>query len=205
MIDYRAIFNSGSFTRQQAESLIRLVDAAVAEATASGSQWDGGATGLVPETGRSSLGGTTVGQAIFTAANPSAVRYIRINADNSVTLRTAAEIVGDIGAAAVDPAVQSVASAATVTPTFLNDGVKITAQAVGLTLANPAGTARDMHGIAIRIKDNGTARAIAYGTNYRAVGVTLPTTTVINKTLYLGMMYNTEDTKWDVVAVAQEA
>lgn len=205
MIDYRAIFNSGSFTRQQAESLIRLVDAALAEAPAASNAWDGGPTSLVPATGRTSLGGTTVGQAIFTAANPSAVRYIRINADNSITLRTAAEIIGDIGAAAVNPAVQSVTSAATVTPTFLNDGVKITAQAAALTLANPTGTARDMHGIAVRIKDNGTARAISYGTQYRAVGVTLPTTTVINKTLYIGMTYNTEDTKWDVVAVAQEA
>jgi hypothetical protein len=35
--------------------------------------------------------------------------------------------------------------------------------------------------------------------------VTLPTTTVISKTLYLGMIYNSTDTKWDVVAVAQEA
>jgi hypothetical protein len=35
--------------------------------------------------------------------------------------------------------------------------------------------------------------------------VTLPTTTVISKTLYLGMIFNNADTKWDVVAVAQEA
>jgi hypothetical protein len=103
------------------------------------------------------------------------------------------------------PTVQSVASSATVTPTFSNDAVKITAQAAGLTLANPTGTAIDMAGMVIRIKDNGTARSIAYGTQYRAIGVTLPTTTVISKTLYLAMVYNTEDTKWDVVAVAQEA
>ena len=49
-------------------------------------------------TARGNLGGTTVGQALFTAANPSAVRYIRINADNTVTLRTAAEMAADIGA-----------------------------------------------------------------------------------------------------------
>jgi hypothetical protein len=103
------------------------------------------------------------------------------------------------------PQIQSVTSAATVTPTFNNDQVNITAQAAGLTLANPTGTAVDGWGIAIRIKDNGTARAISYGTQYRAVGVTLPTTTVISKTLYLGMVFNNADTKWDVVAVAQEA
>jgi len=103
------------------------------------------------------------------------------------------------------PNVQSVASSATVTPTFSNDMVKITAQAAGLTLANPTGTAIDGLGIVIRIKDNGTARSIAYGTQYRAIGVTLPTTTVISKTTYLAMVFNNDDTKWDVVAVGQEA
>lgn len=103
------------------------------------------------------------------------------------------------------PQIQSVSSSATVTPTFANDQVNITAQAAGLTLANPTGTAVDGAGLSIRIKDNGTARAISYGTQYRAIGVTLPTTTVISKTLYLGLIFNNADTKWDVVAVAQEA
>jgi hypothetical protein len=103
------------------------------------------------------------------------------------------------------PSIQSVSSSATVTPTFSNDMVKITAQAAGLTLANPTGTAIDGLGMVIRIKDNGTARTIAYGTQYRAIGLTLPTTTVISKTLYLAMVFNNDDTKWDVVGVGQEA
>lgn len=102
------------------------------------------------------------------------------------------------------PSVQSVSSAGTVTPTFDDDEVIITAQAAALNLANPTGTAVEGVGIVIRIKDNGTARAITYGTQYRAIGVTLPTTTVISKTLYLGMIFNNTDTKWDVVAVCQE-
>jgi hypothetical protein len=57
----------------------------------------------------------------------------------------------------------------------------------------------------IRIKDNGTARSIAYGVDYRAIGVTLPTTTVINKTTYLGCIYNTTDNKLDIVGVCTEA
>jgi hypothetical protein len=103
------------------------------------------------------------------------------------------------------PSIQTVASAATVTPTFADDQVNITAQAAALALANPTGTAIPAWGLVIRIKDNGTARAISYDTQYRAIGVTLPTTTVISKTLYLGLIYNSTDTKWDVVAVAQEA
>lgn len=103
------------------------------------------------------------------------------------------------------PSVQSVTSSATVTPTFSDDLVKITAQAANLTLANPSGTAVPAWGITIRIKDNGTARTISYGSQYRAIGITLPTTTVASKTLYIGMIYNADDTKWDVVSVAQEA
>jgi hypothetical protein len=101
--------------------------------------------------------------------------------------------------------VQTVTSSATVTPTSANDLVVITAQAVGLTIANPTGTMVQGQALMIRIKDNGTARSIAFGTNYRALGITLPTTTVVNKTLYLGMIWNSTDTKFDVVGLNQEA
>ena len=103
------------------------------------------------------------------------------------------------------PAIQSVTSSATVTPTFDDDAVKITAQAAGLTLANPTGTPIPMLGMVIRIKDNGTARSITFGSQYRGIGVSLPTTTVISKTLYIAMIYNSDDTRWDVLAVGQEA
>ena len=105
----------------------------------------------------------------------------------------------------VAPNVQSVISSATVTPTSTNDLVVITAQAAALFLANPTGSPNQGQNLMIRIKDNGTARTISYDTQYRAIGVTLPTTTVINKTLYLGLVYNSTDTKWDVIGVAQEA
>ena len=72
-------------------------------------------------------------------------------------------------------------------------------------LANPTGTAIDGLGIVIRIKDNGTARSITFGSQYRAIGVTLPSSTTISKTLYLAMIFNNADTKWDVVAVGQDA
>lgn len=100
---------------------------------------------------------------------------------------------------------QTVTSSATVTPTFLNDIVTITAQATALTLANPTGTPIANTPLFIRIKDNGTARAITFDTQYRSIGVTLPTTTVANKTMYLGMMYNATDTKWDILGYNIEA
>jgi hypothetical protein len=49
--------------------------------------------------------------------------------------------------------VQTVASSATVTAVSTNDIVTITAQAVGLTLANPTGTFAEGQSLIIRIKD----------------------------------------------------
>ena len=60
-----------------------------------------------------------------------------------------------------------------------------------------------------RFKDNGTAQELTWTIDvnkaFRAMGVTLPTTTVVNKSLYVGCIYNAADLRWDVVAVAQEA
>jgi hypothetical protein len=64
-------------------------------------KWDGGNTGLVAATGRTSLGGTTIGQSMFTLTNPSAITFPRFNADNTVTARTAANFRSDIGAGTV--------------------------------------------------------------------------------------------------------
>jgi hypothetical protein len=64
-------------------------------------KWDGGITGLVAATGRTSLGGTTIGQSMFTLTNPSAITFPRFNADNTVTARTAANFRSDIGAGTV--------------------------------------------------------------------------------------------------------
>lgn len=104
--------------------------------------------------------------------------------------------------------VQSVISSATVTPTSANQLVVITAQAAALTLAAPTGTPAQGQPLMIRIKDDGTARGITWTSGaggYRAIGVTLPTTTVINKTTYVGCIYNSTDLRWDVIGVTTEA
>jgi hypothetical protein len=105
----------------------------------------------------------------------------------------------------ITPRVQTVTSSATVTAVSTNDIVTITAQAVGLTLANPTGAFVEGQSLIIRVKDNGTAQSIAYGTNFRAIGVTAPTTTTANKTTYIGCIYNSTDTKFDIVGTCTEA
>jgi hypothetical protein len=64
-------------------------------------KWDGGSTGLVAATGRTSLGGTTIGQSMFTLTNPSAITFPQFNADNSVTALSAASFRSAIGGGTV--------------------------------------------------------------------------------------------------------
>jgi len=75
-------------------------------------QWDGGSTNLVASTGRTSLGGTTVGQNFFTLTNPSAITFPRINADNSVSTLSASAFRTAIGAGTGDGTVTSVSGTA---------------------------------------------------------------------------------------------
>lgn len=104
--------------------------------------------------------------------------------------------------------VQSVSNSATITPNADSDDcIDITAIAQNFTIANPSGTPTNFQSLIIRIKDNGTARTISFGTNYVAGGVSLPTTTILSKILVLGFMYNTANSlnKWQLIASAQEA
>jgi hypothetical protein len=105
--------------------------------------------------------------------------------------------------------VVSAASYTTDTGTSLNcdttDCFIVTAQAGALKFNNPSGTGTQGQPLLIRILDNGTARALTYDTQFRAMGTALPTTTVLSKTLYMLFIFNETATKWDLVAAGQEA
>lgn len=106
----------------------------------------------------------------------------------------------------VDPTDQNLASSATVTPNAdEDDQVTITALAAACTIAAPTGTPVNGQKLIIRIQDNGTSRALTWNAIYEVVGVTLPTATTASKKIYVGCIYNSTDTKWDVVAVKEEA
>jgi flagellar basal body rod protein FlgC len=89
------------------------------------------------------------------------------------------------------------------------DQFAFTALANALTISADSGTPFDGQLVIFRFKDNGTQRALTWTTGvakgFRAIGVTLPTTTTISKTLYVGATYNLADSRWDVLAVAEEA
>ncbi len=96
-------------------------------------------------------------------------------------------------------------SSATSTPTADSvDQWNITALAAADAIAAPTGTPTDGQTLIFRILDNGTARALTWNAIYVARGVTLPSTTVISKYLYVGFIYNATSSKWECVASSQE-
>lgn len=108
--------------------------------------------------------------------------------------------------APAEPRIVSVASTATLSiSSSATDQSIITAQSEALTIAAPTGTPVEGQKLIVRIKDDGSARGITFNAIFRAIGVTLPTTTVASKITYLGLVYNSTDTKWDIVATKTEA
>ena len=158
----------------------------------------------------------------LTGTNSGDQTTITGNAGTATTLQTSRTIavsgpytgagVGFDGSANItialvpSPRIQSEASNATPTPTSNTTDIHvITAQAAAAAFAAPTGSPVQGQKLIIRIKDNGTARALTWDAIYRAMGTALPTITVLGKTLYLGFIYNFTDTRWDLVASAQEA
>jgi hypothetical protein len=102
------------------------------------------------------------------------------------------------------PVIGSVTSSGTITPTTSYAQYNVTALAVSATIAAPTGSPSDGQKLILRIKDNGTSQTLTWTTTsngYRAQNVILPTATVISTPLYVGCIWNSQDSFWDVVAV----
>lgn len=95
--------------------------------------------------------------------------------------------------------VTSITSSSTPTPNAdTDDEFIITALAAAPTFGIPSGIPTQGQVIIIRIKDNGTARALLFNSIYRFSGdQPAPTTTILSKTMYIMCIFNFEDTKWD--------
>jgi hypothetical protein len=169
-----------------------------------GEQWMANPSGLAPYYLRV---GKDVIEVVNFAALPvtGSTSVVYVTLDDNKLYRWTGSVYVEVSAQDNNPNVQTVTSAATVTPTFSNDLVIIESQSVGLTIANPTGDSVDGKSLIIKILDNGTPQSINYGTDYRAIGVTLPTTTVANKTTYLGMVYTNIDGKFDIIGVTTQA
>jgi hypothetical protein len=73
------------------------------------------------------------------------------------------------------------------------------------TIQAPGTAGTDGQRILLRIIDNGTARTLSF-TAYTPIGLTLPTTTVAGKYVYIGIVYNAgfSGGRWEIISVAQE-
>jgi hypothetical protein len=109
----------------------------------------------------------------------------------------------------ITPRIVSISDASTITPTSdTADQYEVTALAQAATVAAPSGTPTDGQKLLIRLKDDGTSRTLTWTTSsgaFREVGATLPATTVSGKVTYVGCVYNSQDSFWDVVAAVTQA
>lgn len=86
----------------------------------------------------------------------------------------------------------------------VTDEYVLTAVATATTFST-TGTPVNGQKLIIRFKDAGVAKGLTWDAVFNVIGVTLPTTTVASKTHYVGCVYNSTSSKWDVLAVAVEA
>ncbi len=106
------------------------------------------------------------------------------------------------------PRINTVASSATPAINVdTTDEFTITALAAAITsmTSGLTGTPHNGQHLIIRILDNGTARAITWGASFASRGATLPTTTVLSKYTYVGLIYNSVAGVWDCVAAITES
>jgi hypothetical protein len=87
------------------------------------------------------------------------------------------------------------------------DAVTITAldEAITSMTTNLTGTPVNFQKLIVRIKDDGTNRAIEWGEKFVAKGVALPTTTTASKLLTVGFIYDTVAATFGCVASVVEA
>lgn len=78
----------------------------------------------------------------------------------------------------------------------------VTALSSALFVTNPSGVFRDGRKLAFRFRDNGTPRAITWGSAYFGLATALPAITTAGTTMYLGFFYNSSLSRWDLVALA---
>jgi hypothetical protein len=130
--------------------------------------------------------------------------------NTAVTLPTTGTLASLAGAETftnkrINPRTSTATSLSTLTPDISSfDQYNLTALAAGLTIAAPTGTPVDGNRLTIRILDNGTPQALSWDGTYFAIGIPLPTTTVANKMVYVGCIYNSTNTRWDVVAISTQ-
>jgi hypothetical protein len=151
-----------------------------------------------------------VGIGTYTASGTTLSRDTVLSSSNSGSLvsfsaGTKDVIVTQPSEKSGNPIISSTTSVSTLTPNINAYNMYVlTALSGSLTVAAPTGSPVDGDKLIFRILDNGTSQTLTWNATYTAIGVTIPGATTVSKTLYVGCLYNANNTRWDVVSVAQQ-
>lgn len=170
--------------------------------------------------GTSSGGATPALTITLGAITPTTVNGNTLTAGSSTYTGTAAATYTFPGASATIAGIAStqtltnkrisrrvVTTTQSATPTINTDNTDLSsitglAQAITSFTTNLSGTPGIGDFLEIQITDNGTARALSFGTSFSASTVALPTTTVISTLLHILFEWDSGSSKWVCVAVA---
>jgi hypothetical protein len=155
-------------------------------------------TGLI-----SASGNVIAGNGIFTTiVNTASFTGAVVSVTGNIT---GGNITGTITSSRINPRTSSTASTTSMTPDISAfDQYNLTALAANITINAPTGTPVDGNKLMFRILDNGVTRTLTWNATYTVIGVTLPVATTANKMTYVGCIYNSANTRWDVLAVGTQ-
>jgi len=104
----------------------------------------------------------------------------------------------------LEMSVVTITSTPTLVPASYDTQINILALSEDLYVDTPIGIPVSSHRMIIRIRDDGTPRAITWSSAYRALAPPLPSTTTANKLLYVGFSYNGVELLWDMLSAVQQ-
>ena len=140
------------------------------------------------------------------ANNIAEVLAVSLNDDGTLNADAITQLLGS-GITATDlryqPRLLIEATAATLEPDVDSKNYyRITAQSSALSILNHTGTPLDGEGLLFEIQDDGTSRAITWGSEYTVdsvYGLSLPTATVAGKTHFITFVWNEDLEKYVAV------
>lgn len=154
------------------------------------------------------LSTTTAASTYYLQTNPAG--YITSSAltpylstTTAATLYISSSSVDTLTNKRITPRVGSLTASTSLTiDSDLYDQFYLTAVTATTTFANPAGTPTSGQRLIVGITASTTAQGLVFGTNFAtSTDLALPNTTVANKTMYLGFIWNVVKSKWILMAL----